>query len=253
MEDNELRERGNEMVALLALPDEELRRQPAGTAGVAANDLIALVRRGFPVENIVPLLQSDATEVVETGLWIADELAGKALGIVDEIVLLLDHEDWMLSRSAGVILSQFDDLKSHTIATIVSLLKGRDDLELKSSGGEIADCVLRILRKVPHEQLGEVADAVDDECLAELLRWLRDEGNDAGAGAADRIAERLAGPDRLGRVFAAAAAARIGNETTVPLEQAVRSDIDVISEFAQWQLEFGAPGGGGLGVERSRT
>ena len=71
---------------------EETERSPRGLrAEQIANDLLGEFFRGFPVERLRSLLQSQDADTVATGAWIASELGEKSEPILGDVLGLLKH------------------------------------------------------------------------------------------------------------------------------------------------------------------
>lgn len=90
--------------------------------GVLANELLREFHRGFPVEQLRPLLLSDDNRIVGTARFIVDELGGKAAPLLDVMVTLLHHTDKHVRCDAigSILTCATENNKSH-IAIVVSL------------------------------------------------------------------------------------------------------------------------------------
>jgi hypothetical protein len=77
---------GRDLVKLiLAEPDKETGRR--------ANDLLSLFWNGLPIAMLIKLLDHSNTEVVQSGLFIAEELGDKAASVFESIAKHLKHAD----------------------------------------------------------------------------------------------------------------------------------------------------------------
>lgn len=210
--------------------------------GETANKLLDLLYGGFPVERILPMLRSGVPGDLGTGLFLISELHERVLPIARDLVALLakSRESWGVARQVGFVLAELPELDTPTVAAIVGLLAGLGDPRSEADDGEVLYCALRILRRVTPAQLEEVAVAVEDDRLSELLTWLGDVGSDPSQ--ADQIDERLAGDDRLATVFAIAAAARIAGEVGGPLREAAELPEPAVRDFARSVLGLGREG-----------
>jgi hypothetical protein len=59
---------------------------------ILANDLLREVHRGFPVERLRVLLESDDPEIVRLGAWLQSELGSRAQSLAPLLPRLLRHE-----------------------------------------------------------------------------------------------------------------------------------------------------------------
>ncbi len=75
--------KGDELIARVIRGDKD--------AELSANNLLAEFQRGYPIDRLATLLESETEEVVKTGVWIASELGGKAAPHLKRIAALLSH------------------------------------------------------------------------------------------------------------------------------------------------------------------
>jgi hypothetical protein len=93
-------------------------------AGVWMNDLLAEFHRGYPLENLRPLLLNDNAEVAKAGVWIASELGEKGKPLLTDVSPLLQHPDSKVRFSAiDCILLWADPSKGPELAAVVNLIE----------------------------------------------------------------------------------------------------------------------------------
>lgn len=242
--ENDLAERdGDALIALLMDSVRNGTELKESFPGETANELLGRLHQGFPVERILPLLEGEHQEGLGHGLFLISELGERLSPIATDLVRLLarSRDSWGVARAVSTDLFELSELSTPTIAAIVRLLPGLNDPRSEADDGEVLFCALRVLRRARPEQLGEVAVAIDDDRLSELLTWLHDVSSDPNQ--ADQIEDRLAGDDLLAVVFAVAAAARIAGDVGAPLRRvAAESTEPAIRDFARNELGLGQQG-----------
>ena len=243
MSENDLPEQdGDALIALLMDSARNGTELDESFPGETANELLGRLHQGFPVERILPMLESEHAARGD-GLFLISELGERLSPIATDLVRLLarSRDSWSVARAVSTDLLELSELSTPTIAAIVRLLPGLRDPTSEADDGEVLFCALQVLGRARPEQLGEVAVAIDDDRLSELLTWLRDVGGDPNR--ADRIEDRLAGNDLLAVVFAVAAAARIAGDVGAPLRRvAAESTEPAIRDFARNELGLGRQG-----------
>lgn len=182
--------------------DELLARVLAGDewgSGVA-NDLLNEFFCGYPIEKLTTLLRSDNERALQSGAWIASELAQAARPILGDLIRLLDSPDVRVKYYViGAVLTAASVDDQEVTARAVSLITDSEppirrasfELSARADSAVLAACLSHIA----------------DHRVAALLRWaleVESESRDT-----NEIALRLREPDGLGRLFAIVAAARI--------------------------------------------
>src|SRR5262249_10763152 len=61
------------------------------STGALSNDLLREFHRGYPLDNLLPLLQNQNAELVTVGVWIASELGENGKGLLPAVSGLLRH------------------------------------------------------------------------------------------------------------------------------------------------------------------
>lgn len=202
------------------------RIQQGGTAD-DAHKLIAEFSAGYPVTNLRQLLHSERDDAVKTAVWIASELGERVAPLLGDISGLLHHKlHYVRALALDAILLAASPANGDLIADAVRSIDDEDDA--------VRWKAMHFLSKATAHQLRASVRHMKDFRLAALLRWLLDVSSDSrSADIIDGIDDAL--PSK--RLFAAAAAARVADETLVPLRHATASVDKEISSFAREWLE----------------
>ena len=215
--------------------DELMERLLLGADDGSANQLLGEIGRGYPVNRILRLTHSDVPLVVGKGAWIISELGPRAAEMMDEVDRLLDYpvrEVRFFAVDAALRGGTIDH--APTIAKAIMLIGDPDDA--------VRWKVLQLLARAPQGNLKASVPYLADAGIGLLVRWLAGVGGDwlAGVGgdsdSAQDVVDRLTSDDRLTRLFAAAAAARLAPTTLTPLELATASADDEVSSYAKGEL-----------------
>lgn len=197
--------------------------------GPAANDLLDELYAGYPVENLLRLLHSADNNAVRTGAWLLSELGDLAIPLMDEVSALLAHPLRQVRFFAiDVVLENGDGQDGPEIAQVLTLSRDPDD--------GVRWKVLGFLAAASPEQLAVGAVWLEDVQLKGLTEWLvRLEAKEFDPRD---IGARLEDDDRVVRLFAAAAAARVSDaEHTNLLAHAAAVGDEEIRSFAQARLD----------------
>ncbi|MCF6471091.1 hypothetical protein FAF44_22205 [Nonomuraea sp. MG754425] len=206
---------------------------PADDAGlgVLANDLLDEFHAGYPVTNLRTLLHSGDAKLVRTGAWLLSELGEPAGELIGEVSALLAGPLRQVRFLAiDVVLVTAQSWNGPLIAQVMEL--GADP---ESS---VRWKVLGFLADATTEQLTAGAVSLAPGRVKEQAEWLvrhDDEEPDP-----QDVVTRLAGPDPLARLFAAAVAARWADEQPDLLLRATAVPDEEISSFARAWLEEAA-------------
>jgi hypothetical protein len=197
-----------------------------GNTDAAANELVTEVWQGYPVENLRRLLQSSNAEAVKTGAWIASELGHLAAPLLLDTPALLQHPNsYVRFYALDIVLVNASTWHGELIATAIGLIQDSDKgVRWKS---------MHFISKASTDQLRAGRRHLTHHALAANLNWLLRSTNIAGT---NDIVQRIAADDPLGQRFAAAAAARISDQTIEPLERAAASPEEDVSSFAASEL-----------------
>jgi hypothetical protein len=187
------------------------------------NELLAELYKGHPVSSVQQLVNGDRDEAVKAGAWIISELGKLAAPLMVQVAFLLQHP----LRSArffalDAVLVNASAGHGRLIADAIGLIDDHDSAVRWKAIGFLSRATPQQLRAGLHE--------TNSITIAALVKWLLD--NDSTDHSGDIIA-RLDDPDPCRRRFAAAAAARIANQTTLPLDRAALTGDEEIRSFAQ--------------------
>jgi hypothetical protein len=208
---------------------ERISLQPADDAvvGQAANDLLAELSAGYPVENIGRLLHSDDDVCVSTGTWLLSELGDRAGPMMGEMPALLAHPLRQVRFFAvEVVLMNADSRHGAVLAQTLELSRDPE--------AAVRWKVLRFLAGATVAQLAAGAEQLPAGAVRELTEWLISQ--ETGQVDPREVATRLGGHDPTTRLFAAAAAARLAGSDRALLERAAVAEDEEIRSFAAARL-----------------
>ena len=209
--------RGDELVA-------GLRTGDVVDPDAAAGDLFDEFSTGFPLERLRELIHSDSEPAVRAAAWIASELGDRVAPVLEDVSTLLDSPiRYARFFAIDAVLAASTSAHGRLIAKAIDRLADGDDA--------VRWKAVQFLARASGAQLTAGVPYLQDEQLRVLTAWLSD------PEPADIIA-RLAAEDRLSRVFAAAAAARLANEDRGPLDAAATMADTEVNSFAKEQLEL---------------
>jgi hypothetical protein len=182
--------------------DELLIRVLSGDewASGISNDLLNEFFRGYPIENLVKLLRSGDERVVQSGAWIASELAKDAKPILRYLIPLFDYPNAKVRYSCvETALTAATDEDGEVMGSAVSRITD-DDRPVRKMAFEL-------IARADRSPLVAGVPYVKDPQIAALLEWVLEVEGESRDD--DEIASRLRESDGLAQIFAAAAAARI--------------------------------------------
>jgi hypothetical protein len=210
--------------------DELLARVLSGDewASGVSNDLLNEFFRGYPIENLVRLLGSDDERVVQSGAWIASELARDARPILKDLATLFDYPN------VGV--------RYYCVETVLTAATDEDGEVVGSAISRITDSE-RPVRKMAFELMARAdrsllvagAPYAKDSELAGLEWTLEVE---AESRDDSEIASWLQDSDELKQLFAAVAAARVYSRSPHYLQLAASSNESDAQSFAASELAW---------------
>lgn len=205
--------------------DELLEQVLAGANDATANELLSAFFRGYPVEQLRPLLVSDSVDAAKVGAWIASELGEIARPLVDDLVRLLTHESKYVRFFAvdSLLLAAGRDRGDAVAAAIGCIADSASAVRWKT---------MEFLSRAERTQLVAALPYVQDSELEDLLRQLIWQN-------AEAVRVQLAGQAALPRRFAVATAGRMaldGNPTI--LEKAKKHSSSEVAQFAEDFLEM---------------
>lgn len=209
--------------------DELIDRLRAGENDSSANDLLTELFRGYPVESVRRLLHSDEESAVKAGAWILSELGVRAAPMMTDIVALLEHPlRYVRFFAVDAVMAGGTAEDGSAIAAAIGLIDDPDDA--------VRWKALTFLAWASSEQLAAGVEHLPPP-LRDRARWLTRAVSGAVAGS--DVLAALDGPDRLARLFAAAATVRLARRDRHLLRHAAASSDAEVSSFAQEQLESG--------------
>lgn len=211
---------------ILANPD-----QNSETVGTLINQLLDEYHRGYPLDNLRPLLRSEDERLVDTGIWIASELGKKGKPLLSDVVPLLRHPRKRVRFFAfDCILLWAGSANKSELASAVCALNDSESIVRRRA--------MWFLSRASHEQL-EAALAYFEPAEPHSihvppLQWLL---SHRAADPAEVIAT-LKSDNPLIRKYGAAAATRMAGYNRDPLLYAsTLSDSDV-KEFADSSIRL---------------
>jgi hypothetical protein len=182
--------------------DELLARVLSGDgweSGIA-NDLLKEFFRGYPIEKLITLLESDNERAVQSGAWIASELTRNAKPILRYLLPLFDHPNVRVRYyCAEAVLTAATDKDGEVVGGAVSLITDRE-LPVRRMAFEL-------MTRADPQPLAAGVSYVKDPEIASLLEWVL--GVESGSQDRDEIAPRLSESSGPEQVFAVIAAARV--------------------------------------------
>jgi hypothetical protein len=212
---------------------EETERSPRGLrAEQIANDLLGEFFRGFPVERLRPLLQSQDADTVATGAWIASELGEKSKPILGDVLRLLKHSSkkvrfWALDCLLWASSDQEADLVNG-----VSMM---DDAE-----SAIRWKALDTLTRMSAGQLGaalkSLSESTPESVHVQGLRFLLG----CGADDFDSVISHLNSDSAQLRKYGLIAAVRLPEKSGEALEYAQSINDPDIQSFIRTRLSASA-------------
>lgn len=182
--------------------DELLARVLSGDqwASGISNDLLDEFFRGYPIENLVKLLRSDDERIVQSGAWIASELAKDARPILRYLIPLFEHPTV--------------NVRYYCVETVLTAATSEDGEVIGSAISRITDderpvrrMAFEFMTRGDRSSLVAGVPYVKGSGIADLLEWTLEV--ESGSRDDDEITGRLRGADGLRRLFAVVAAARV--------------------------------------------
>lgn len=215
------RTRGDELLARVLSGDE-------WESGIS-NDLLNEFFRGYPIDNLVRLLRSDDERVVQSGAWIASELARDAKPILRHLIPLFDSPDTRVRYyCVETVLTAATDEDGEVVGSAISRITD-DERPVRRMTFELMARADRspLLAGVPY---------VKDSGIAGLLEWALEVESESRDD--DEIAARLRESDGLGRLFAVVAAARVYKRNPHYLQLAASLDESDAQSLAASELAW---------------
>jgi hypothetical protein len=215
----------------VTLPGDNLiARLAADGAASAAHELLVELFAGFPVEKLRPLLRSENDAVVKSAAWIVSELGEHAKPLMAELPELLAHPSrYVRFFILDAILAAGTTEDGQAIAAAVSAIRDPDAV--------VSWKAMNFLARASRDQLDAARPHLDGQSMAARVSRLIEHENVADTRA---LITELTHADRLHRLFATIAAARLATRDPSALRQAAESTEEEIRSFAEehlWALE----------------
>lgn len=213
--------RGDELLARVLSGDE-------WGSGVA-NDLLNEFFRGYPIEKLTTLLQSDNEQALQSGAWIASELAQEARPVLGDMVTLFGSPNVRVKYYAiETVLTAATELDGEVVARTASLV-GDPEAPVRRAS-------FQLLARADTTVLAASLPYVVDQQIAAPLEWVLDVESESRDS--DEIASRLREPGDLGQLFAVVAAARVFRRNPHYLQLAASLDESDAQSLAASELEW---------------
>lgn len=213
-----MRERGDELLAQVA----------AHSQDDAVQQLLGEFFKGYPIEKLRLLLGSTNENAVKAGAWIASELGSSVSPLNGDLLPLLDHPArYIRFFVIDAVLGYATAEHGEATAKAIRLTRDTDDA--------VRWKALNFVAKADLDQLLASLPFQTDTKLAELTTWLT---NLLGSPwKRTEIVNKLDDQERLVRLFAATAAARVAKSDMVPLQHAAGSGDEEVSSFARDEMK----------------
>jgi hypothetical protein len=208
--------------------DELLARVLSGEGWGAgtANDLLNEFFRGYPVENLIMLLQSDDEVVTQSGAWIASELGGDARPILNCLLPLFKHRNLRVRYySVETVLTAAGDEDGEIVGGAVALITDQER--------PVRQMAFQLMTRADSSLLTAGVPFVGDPEMAALLEWALKVADDPCD-----IEARLHDSNSLKQLFAVIAAARIYTPSPQYLQLATSLDDSDAQSFAISELRW---------------
>ncbi len=193
----------------------------------AANELLREIFHGYPAGKLVDLIHSDNDQAVRSGAWILSELGAEAAQLSDEIAFLLQHSVRNARFFAlDAVLTSASEENGPLIAQAVMLIADPDSA--------VRWKALQFLSDAAPDQLMAARKYLSADQISASVRWLI--GDPENPIYQREVLGRLEDHDKMSRMFAAAAAARIANSYQEAIGRASKSDDPDIRDFARDRL-----------------
>jgi hypothetical protein len=191
----------------------------------AANELLRELLHTGEVEALRPLLHSDDDGVTETAAWLASEIGASGSALVDDIVPLLRH------AVPAVRFWAVDSVASMTEAANVDRYAAVAELLDDPNPGVRWKLALTLARARTWQLQSAIEQA---EAHAAPLEWLLS----IRSAEPREVTQHLADTDPRWRLVAAAAAVRLRDTDSGPLELATQSTDPVVERVARDALDL---------------
>lgn len=194
-----------------------------GGNGGATNDLLEEFFDGYPVKNLLRLLESEEENLVRAGAFIASELGRLVAPIIADLGPYLKHRlDQVRLDLIDPILLCADPSHGSVIANAVRLVNDSDTV--------VRSRALFMLARIGRGQLLASLEFLDNCDLVDRVNWLASIRSNPQS-----ISDKLSSDSSTDRLFGVAAAVRIAllGGSKSALRAAIRSDDLEVAAFAK--------------------
>lgn len=182
--------------------------------------------RGYPVENVSMLLQSDNEVVTQSGAWIASELGRDARPILNCLLPLFKHRNVRVRYySVETVLTAASDENGEIVGGAVALITDQER--------PVRQMAFQLMTRADSSLLAAGLLFIEDPGTAALLEWVL-----KGEGDSGDIEVRLHESNSLKQVFAVIAAARIYTRSPQYLQVATSLGESDAHSFAISELRW---------------
>jgi hypothetical protein len=193
------------------------------------NDLLSEFHRGYPLENLRPLLHSQNQDVVNVGAWIASELGEKGNALLPDVFPLLQHpaKNVRFSIIDCILMWATDGAE---LSAVTRLL---DDPE-SSVRWKTMDFLSLATRDQLQLALSHLAEVEPNSTHVRGLRWLLS----SDASDANAVKSALHNENDLLRKYAVVAASRMSKANREPLSYAASVKDPDVQNFAKSSIRL---------------
>jgi hypothetical protein len=178
--------------------------------------------RGYPIDRISALLQSDRESAVKSGAYIASELAENSRPLLKDLEPLINYPNtWVRSDAINAVnlAATVDD--GEIVARVIECIVDNERSTRFSA--------FTLLAASKRDKLEAAWGCIRDVEVMEALRLVLDE---EGTVSSAEIQSRLGDSSQLMRLFGLLSAARISDRRADDLLAAIEADDDEIRQFA---------------------
>jgi len=214
---------------IMAHPDPDSLR-----VGALQNRLLREYQRGYPLENLLPLLHSNDERSVYTGMFVASELGMKGKPLLNDVFPhLKDPDKWIKGMTLDCILTWAEPSNKVELGSGVGVL---DDAEPTNRWS-----AMNYLALLPREKLEGALSYWEATNPASAhshgLRWLLS----SDSSNPERVMAALQEEDRVMRMYGVVAAARMSKHNRDPLLYASKIDDPDVKHFADSEISRLSP------------
>ena len=139
-----------------------------GDGSALANELLRAFHRGFPLDNLLPLLESNDPELVRLGAWIQSELGARAIPLASSLPALLRHAlKYVRFFALDSVMTCATESDGPLLAAATTLLADSEDA--------VRWKTVRLLSTLPNQLLQVALSKEQDEEFRHGLRSLLSE------------------------------------------------------------------------------